>query len=81
MYIGIDAHLAEHEGEGNSTYTRNLIAALFAMEGPESFALFAADPGHPFYRSLPSRKDSRVLRGAQGTGLSRLGWPLARAAA
>ena len=81
MYIGIDAHLAEHEGEGNSTYTRNLIAALFAMEGPEAFALFAADPDHPFYRSLPPRKGSRVLRGAPGTGLVRLGWTLARAAA
>jgi glycosyltransferase involved in cell wall biosynthesis len=81
MYIGIDSHYAEHEGEGNSTYTRNLIAALFAMEGPEAFALFAAEPGHPFYRSLPPRRDSQVFRGAQGTGLARLGWTLGRAAA
>lgn len=80
MYIGIDSHSAEHEGEGNSTYSRNLISALFATEGPEAFALFAADPDHPFYRSLPPRRGSRVFRVAQGRGLARVGWTLARAA-
>jgi glycosyltransferase involved in cell wall biosynthesis len=81
MYIGIDSHNAEHEGEGNSTYTRNLISALFATEGPEAFALFATDPDHPFYRSLPPRRGSQVFRVAQGGGLARLGWALGRAAA
>jgi glycosyltransferase involved in cell wall biosynthesis len=80
MYIGIDSHSAEHEGEGNSTYSRNLISALFATEGPEAFALFAADPDYPFYRSLPTRRGSGVFRVPQGRGLSRLGWTLARAA-
>ena len=56
MYIGIDSHSAEHDGEGNSTYIRNLISALFATEGPEAFALLAADPDHPFYASLPPRR-------------------------
>jgi len=81
MYIGIDSHSAEYEGEGNSTYARDLISALFATEGPEAFALFAADPDHPFYRSLPSRRGSRVFQVLQGRGFARLGWTLARAAA
>jgi len=34
MYIGIESHSAEHDGEGNSTYSRNLISALFATESP-----------------------------------------------
>ena len=81
MYIGIDSHSAEYDGEGNSTYMRNLISALFATEGPETFALFAADPSHPFYRSLPPRRGSRVFQVPQGRGLARVGWALSRAAA
>lgn len=80
MLFGIDSHAAEHEGEGNSTYTRNLISALFAAVGGDDFALFAEDPGHAFYRSLPRRGRSRSIRVAKGKGLARVGWALARAA-
>jgi glycosyltransferase involved in cell wall biosynthesis len=80
VFFGIDAHSAEREGEGNSTYSRNLISALFAAAGDDDFALFAGNRDHPFYRSLPSRGRSRAVRVAQGRGLARLGWTLARAA-
>ena len=80
MLFGIDSHGAEQEGEGNATYTRNLISALFRTAGVDDFALFASDPGHAFYRSLPRRGRSRVIRTAQGKGLARIGFALARQA-
>ena len=43
MHFGIDAHGGEREGEGNSTYTRNLSRSLVALDGDDTFALFAAD--------------------------------------
>ena len=79
MRFGIDSHGAEREGEGNATYTRNLIAALFGIAGNDHITLFAGTPDHPFYRSLPVR--SRVVRVRQGRGIRRLGWGLARATA
>jgi glycosyltransferase involved in cell wall biosynthesis len=78
--FGIDSHSAEREGEGNSTYTRNLISALLATAGHDDFALFAADPDHAFYEALRSRERARAVRVTQGRGLARLGWALARAA-
>jgi glycosyltransferase involved in cell wall biosynthesis len=79
--FGIDSHSAEGEGSGNCTYTRGLIAGLFAASGGDDFVLFSADPGHPFYRALPRRSRSGPLRVTQGRrGLSRLGWALGRAA-
>jgi len=53
---------------------------LFLTAGADDFALFAKDPGHAFYRSLPRRGRSRVVRAAQGQGFARLGWTLTRAA-
>jgi glycosyltransferase involved in cell wall biosynthesis len=78
--FGIDSHSAEREGEGNSTYTRNLIRALFLTAGADEFELFAKDPGHTFYRSLPAGGHARIVRTAQAKGLARLGWALGRAA-
>jgi glycosyltransferase involved in cell wall biosynthesis len=80
LLFGIDSHAAEQEGEGNATYTRNLISALFLAVGVDDFTLFANDPGHAFYRSLPRRGRSRVVRAVQGKGLARVGSALARAA-
>ncbi len=80
MRFGIDSHSAEREGEGNSTYCRNLISALLAAGGHHDFPLFAANPDHAFYRRVSPRGRSRVIRVAQGRGLARLGWALARAA-
>jgi len=77
---GIDSHNVEADGEGNSTYSRSLIAALFAQAGDEAFALFAGDPGHPFYRSLPPRGPSRAIRVRQGAGVLRIALTLGRAA-
>src|SRR5215468_9365696 len=79
--FGIDSHGAEDEGEGNATYTRQLISALFRGPDGDDFALFARNPAHPFYRTLPPRGRSRVARTAQGKGVGRVGWALARAAA
>jgi glycosyltransferase involved in cell wall biosynthesis len=79
--VGIDSHGAEADGEGNATYSRNLISALYAEEGDHSFALFAADPAHPFYRGLPPRPRSRAVRVRQGAGILRVALTLARAAA
>lgn len=80
MHFGIDSHSAEREGEGNSTYSRSLISALFAAEGGHDFTLFAANPDHTFYHSVRPAGVSRVVRVPQGKGLGRLGWALARAA-
>jgi glycosyltransferase involved in cell wall biosynthesis len=78
--FGIDSHSAEREGEGNSTYIRNLISALLATPGDDDFALFAADAGHAFYEALHPRERARVVRVPQGRRLARLGWALAQAA-
>ena len=80
VLFGIDSHGAEQEGEGNARYLRNLVSALFLTAGADDFALFAKDPGHAFYRSLPRRGRSRVVRAAQGQGFARLGWTLTKAA-
>ena len=52
MHFGIDTHGSEREGEGNSTYTRNLSRSLLALDGDDTFSLFAGEPGHSFYHSL-----------------------------
>ena len=81
MKFGIDTHGAEREGEGNSTYIRNLTRALLALGGDDVFALFAGDPRHSFYRSLGTAARFRVRAVAQHGGLGRIVWALARAAA
>lgn len=81
LRIGIDAHYAERDGEGNATYTRNLISALYRVPERVEFALLAADPAHGFYAELPSRGRSRAIAVAQGAGLLRVGLTLGRAAA
>ena len=53
--VGIDSHGAEADGEGNATYTRNLIAALYAEPGDDASRSSRADPRHPFYGGLPPR--------------------------
>lgn len=80
VQFGIDAHGGEREGEGNSAYIRNLTRALLAAEGDEAFTLFAAQVGHPFYRSLGARPRLRIRPVAQHGGLGRILWGLARAA-
>ncbi len=77
--IGIDSHGAERDGEGNATYTRNLLTALLNEPAAERFVLFAGDAGHPFYRHLLGGRASTVAV-TQGGGIARLGWSLARAA-
>jgi glycosyltransferase involved in cell wall biosynthesis len=78
--FGIDSHSAEQQGEGNATYTRSLIEALLLDAPAGDFALFAKDPDHGCYGALPRRDHARVVRVAQGSGLARVGWALARAA-
>ena len=81
MNFGIDTHGGEREGEGNSTYTRNLCRSLLAADGDDTFTLFAAEPGHSFYRSLSTTPGLRIRGVAQHGGLGRILWALARAAA
>jgi glycosyltransferase involved in cell wall biosynthesis len=81
MNFGIDTHGAEREGEGNSTYTRNLCRSLLAFDGDDTFTLFAGEPGHSFYRSLSAAAGLRVRAVAQHGGFGRIVWALARAAA
>jgi glycosyltransferase involved in cell wall biosynthesis len=78
--IGVDTHGAEREGEGNCTYSRGLVEALLAAGGNDEFALFATNPAHAFYRSLPVADRAHVVRVSQGRGLARLGWALGGAA-
>jgi glycosyltransferase involved in cell wall biosynthesis len=81
MNFGIDTHGGEREGEGNSTYTRNLCRSLVDLDGDDTFALFAGEPTHSFYRSLGASERFRVRAVAQHRGLGRVLWALARAAA
>ena len=81
MDFGIDTHGAERDGEGNSTYIRNLSRSLLTLDGDDTFALFAAEPGHAFYQSLGATPRFRVRAVAQHGGLGRILWALARAAA
>ena len=81
MNFGIDTHGGEREGEGNSTYTRNLCRSLVELDGDDTFTLFAGDPGHSFYRSLSATPRFRVRAVAQHGGLGRILWALALAAA
>jgi glycosyltransferase involved in cell wall biosynthesis len=81
VHFGIDSHNVEREGEGNSTYGRNLISSLIAGAGrDDDFPLFAAHPDHAFYRTLSPLDRFSVTRVVQGRGLIRVGWSLARAA-
>ena len=81
MKFGLDTHACEREAEGNSTYTRNLSRSLLSLDGDDTFALFAGEPGHSFYRSLGAGERFRVRAVAQHRGLGRVLWTLARAAA
>jgi hypothetical protein len=78
--FGIDSHGAERDGEGNATYTRNLIPGLLATDAADEFKLFAADRDHPFYGPVRTCGRAQVVSVYQGKGLARLGWSLARAA-
>lgn len=80
MHLGIDSHGGEREGEGNSTYIRNLIEALLAVDAEDTFALFAADVRHPFYRSLAAQPGCRTRAVVPRGGLARIAWALGRAA-
>ena len=79
MNVGIDSHSAEREGEGNATYCRGLISALVGASDSNDLTMFAADPGHAFYRSLEARPP-RLVRVTQGGGVARLAFALGRAA-
>jgi len=79
--FGIDTHGGEREGDGNSTYIRNLSRSLLTLEGDDTFVLFAARAGDSFYRSLGSSPRLRIRAVAQHGGLGRILWTLARAAA
>ncbi len=81
LRVGIDSHGAEADGEGNATYMRNLISALYEAEGDQAFSLFAGNPAHPFYRGLPPRASSRAIGVRQGAGVLRVALTLGRAAA
>jgi glycosyltransferase involved in cell wall biosynthesis len=81
VHFGIDTHGSEREGEGNSTYTRNLSRSLVDLDGDDTFALFAGEPAHSFYHSLGDTPRFRVRAVAQHGGLGRILWALARAAA
>lgn len=80
LSVGIDSHGAETDGDGNATYTRNLVEGLWRDARAVDLALLAGDPRHPFYASLGARDRSRVVRVRQGAGLLRIAWSLGRVA-
>jgi len=80
LWVGVDSHSAEADGEGNATYTRNLLTALYALPGDAAFALLAGNPAHAFYGTLPARGRSRAIAVRQGGGALRLAATLTRAA-
>ena len=73
MHFGIDTRGSEREGEGNSTYIRNLSRSLLTLDGDDTFALFAGEPGHLFYRSLAGTPRVSVRAVAQHGGLGPYG--------
>lgn len=79
--FGIDTHAAEREGEGNATYTRELLRALLGLASPHTFTLFAEDANHAAYGELGAGRSARVVGVARGGGLGRVLWTLGRAAA
>jgi hypothetical protein len=74
VHFGINTHGSKREGEGNSTYISNLSRSLLALDGDDPFALFAGEPGHPFYRSLAGTPRVSVRAVAQHGGLGRILW-------
>jgi len=64
--FGIDTHGCEHEGEGNSTYTRNLSRSLLSLEGDDTFALFAGDPGQGRRQGSDHRLGAQARRDREG---------------
>lgn len=60
MRIGIDTHTAEDEGIGNSTFTRNLVEGLAAIDGINDYVLYAEEPRHPFYERFRARRNFKV---------------------
>jgi len=79
MKIGIDVHAAEADGSGNCTYIRQTLKALFALDPPHDFVLYATDKGHPFYGELPSRPNIRLREIRVTSPLVRIPFCLARA--
>jgi glycosyltransferase involved in cell wall biosynthesis len=80
MRVGIDAHASEHPGDGNCTYTRGLIGGWLGLGGSDRFTLFARQPTHAFYASLPAAAPVTVHPRPLGPGTARIGWRLAQAA-
>jgi hypothetical protein len=58
-----------------------LCRSLLAVDGNDTFTLFAGEPGHSFYRSLGTTPGFRIRAVTQHGGLGRILWALARAAA
>jgi len=79
MKIGIDVHAAEADGSGNCTYIRQTLKALFALDPPHVFFLYAMDTDHPFYGELPSRPNIRIREIRVTSPLVRIPLCLARA--
>lgn len=44
MHLGLDAHAAEREGEGNATYIRNMVRGLLAITDQEPLGPGALKP-------------------------------------
>lgn len=57
MRIGIDTHAAENDGEGNSTYIRNLLIHLKKIDQENDYIFYGIDIQHPFYKNfIPDKK-------------------------
>jgi len=57
MRIGIDTHAAENDGEGNSTYIRNLLLNLKEIDQENDYILYGINIQHPFYQNfIPDKK-------------------------
>ena len=79
MNIGIDVHAAEADGSGNCTYIRRTLKALFALDPPHDFILYATDKHHPFYGEIPRRPNIRLREIPVSQALIRIPVFLARA--
>jgi glycosyltransferase involved in cell wall biosynthesis len=62
MKIGIDTHAAEKEGEGNSTYIRNLVLSLKTIDQENDYIFYGVDTQHPFYHNFASNPNVLIKK-------------------
>jgi glycosyltransferase involved in cell wall biosynthesis len=70
--IGVDFHLAEREGTGNCTYSRNLVEAMLESGPEHAYFLYVTDPSLPYFGRFKRMPGVRVRSLPSGNPLIRI---------